>query len=99
MKNLLVAAAGFGSDGGSRFGNIRVANEALLALSSLAGFEGHLGEPVNQVQKEVRARCMALASRWRGRSLLNGASPLGVAPRDVGLWRRRSQQHIGALRC
>ena len=37
----------------------------LMALKALAGFKGHPGNPLNQVQKEVQQRCLALASRWR----------------------------------
>ena len=48
-----------------RLAKTRVANAALTALNTLAGFKGHPGEFVNQVQQQVRARCLALASRWR----------------------------------
>ena len=40
---------------------------------------------------------VAMAAK-HGRSVLGGSSPFGVAPRDVGLCRQRSQQHTGALR-
>ena len=50
---------------GSRCAKIRVANEAPTTLHSLAGLKGHPGDPANQVQKEVRARCLVLAPRWR----------------------------------
>ena len=64
-ENLSVAAAGCGGGGFHVVGRIRVTNEALTALNSLTGFEGHPGDPGNQLQKEVRVRCLALASRWR----------------------------------
>ena len=35
---------------------------------------------------------VAMAAK-HGRSVLGGSSPFGVAPRDVGLCRQRSQQH------
>ena len=50
---------------GSGCAKIHVTNEALTALTSFAGSEGRPGEPVDQVQTGVRARCLALASRWR----------------------------------
>ena len=50
---------------GSRCAKIRAINEALTPLNSFAGFKGHPGEPFTQVHKEVRARCLALASWWR----------------------------------
>ena len=66
---------------------IRAIHQALTALNSLAGFAGHLGEPVNQVQKEVRARCLA----WRrggaqARTLLSAEAALSALLRGMSVY-------------
>ena len=80
---------------------IRTTNEAFTALNLLAVFVGQPGQPVNQVQKEVRARCLARASRWRpgeDAPCLAGAA-LSVLFRGMSLYGDESQQHTCAFQC
>ena len=84
VKNPLVAAARFGSDGGSRCAKTRVANEELTTCR----FQRRCWRTRQASAKEGSSALLrfgvAVAPRG-GRSLVCGTSP-------VGPWRRRSKQ-------